>query len=248
MASKCANTVVVVHAGGTRLVDQWIEHPNVTAAVVAFLPGQDSGEALVRLLHGDDGTNFSGRMPYTVARNESDYGAVLHPCGRADDQDIDPQCDFAEGSHLDYRSFDARNVTPRFEFGFGLSYTTFGYASLGIHLAGEALTPSTPCNGEDQWEVAFTATAEVTNTGDVFGQEVAQLYIGIPGAAPKQLRGFEKVGLAPGESATVTFEVQRRDLAVWDVVRQAWVIEGGEYHVYVGASSRDIKLKDTVTI
>lgn len=102
VASKCANTVVVIHAAGIRLVDQWIEHPNITATVIAHLPGQDSGKAIVKLLYGE--ASFSGKLPYTLAKNESDYHPYT-PCGR-EANDTNPQCDFTEGVFIDYRAFD----------------------------------------------------------------------------------------------------------------------------------------------
>lgn len=244
VAAKCASTVVVVHAAGVRLVDRWIEHPNVTAAVLAHLPGQDSGAALVRLLYGE--ANFSGRLPYTLARNESDY-SVYAPCGRGPANTTSPQCDFAEGVYLDYRAFDARNITPRYEFGFGLSYTTFRYSAL-VLAPGAGLRASASDGAADLWDPLARVEATITNSGAVAGEEVAQLYLGIPDSPPRQLRGFEKVPLRPGESATVRFELTRRDLSVWDVVGQRWVVQSGMYPVYVGASSRDIRLTGTLVV
>jgi beta-glucosidase len=244
VANKCANTVVVIHAAGARLVDQWIEHPNVTATVIAHLPGQDSGRALVKLLYGE--ANFSGKLPYTIARNESDYGDVLQPCGRGSSNSTNPQCDFTEGSYLDYRAFDKHGIEPRFEFGFGLSYTTFRYSSLTLSV--KDLDPSTPCNGKHMWDTAAVVETAVTNTGEREGQEVVQLYLAIPDSPPRQLRGFEKVRLAPGEKATVQFELDKRDFAVWDVVAQQWTIQEGEYEVFVGASSRKLPLREKLVV
>lgn len=244
MARKCPNTIVVIHAAGIRLVDQWIEHPNITATVIAHLPGQDSGKALVQLLYGE--ADFSGKLPYTLAKNESDYGHVLHPCGPGPTNDTDPQCDFIEGSYLDYRAFDAKNITPRFEFGFGLTYTTFEYSSLALEV--RDLPANTPCNGARLWDVAAVATVKVSNTGDRSGDEVVQLYLHIPNSPPRQLRGFEKVRLGTGEEATVRFELDKRDFAVWDVVAQTWVIQEGEYTVYAGASSRILPLEEAFTL
>lgn len=254
VAAKCANTVVVIHAAGIRLVDSWIEHPNVTAVVLAHLPGQDSGAALVSLLWGD--ANFSGKLPYTLARNESDY-PVYAPCGRGRGNTTNPQCDYAEGVYLDYRAFDARNMTPRYEFGFGLSYTSFSYSDLIVELTAvrspcesksSLSSSSSSCNGTDLWDVVATVQAKVSNSGPVAGDEIAQLYVGIPGAPPKQLRGFDKVSLAPGQDAVVRFELTRRDLSEWHVGRQRWVLQKGEYTVFVGASSRDIRLEGVVSV
>lgn len=241
VAGRCANTIVVIHAAGPRLVDGWIDEANVTAVIIAHLPGQDSGRALVRLLYGD--VNFSGRLPYTLARDERDY-PVYEACG--DGNSTDPQCDFVEGVYLDYRSFDARRLKPRFEFGFGLSYTSFSYSDLA----------STPTNlkaweeddSQDIWEEAAVVTARLANDGDVAGAEVAQLYVAIPDRPPRQLRGFEKVWLEAGEETTVRFALTRRDLSVWDVGRGCWVLRGGDYGVFVGASSRDVRLAGTLVV
>ncbi|KAG6167760.1 glycoside hydrolase 3 [Claviceps purpurea] len=251
IAAKCANTMVVIHAAGIRLVDSWIEHPNVTAAVLAHLPGQDSGSALVSLLWGD--ANFSGKLPYTLARNESDY-PVYAPCGRGRGNTTNPQCDYAEGVYLDYRAFDARNMTPRYEFGFGLSYTTFSYSDLIVKLAAirspceSKSSLSSSCNGTGLWDVLATVQARVSNSGPVAGDEIAQLYVRIPGAPPKQLRGFDKVSLAPGQDAVVRFELTRRDLSEWHVGKQRWLLQEGEYTVFVGASSRDIRLEGVISV
>lgn len=243
VASKCANTIVVVHTAGIRLIDQWIEHSNITATIIAHLPGQDSGRALIKLLYGE--ANFSGKLPYTIAKNESDY-SVYAPCKRSSVDDIDPQCDFTEGVYLDYRAFDAKDIAPRFEFGYGLSYTSFQYSSLSIKVS-KYLRPS-KCNGDDLWQPTADIVASITNNGSVFGHEVAQLYVAIPNSPPKQLRGFRKVALSPQESEAVHFELTKRDLSVWDVVSQSWVIQQGDYGIFVGASSRDIRLKGTLRV
>ncbi|KAI1384789.1 glycoside hydrolase family 3 protein [Hypoxylon trugodes] len=248
VASKCANTIVVIHVAGVRLVDQWIDHPNVTATVIAHLPGQDSGEALVKLLYGE--AVFSGKLPYTLAKNESDY-AVYAQCGRGPSNTTDPQCDFTEGVYVDYRHFDEKNITPRYEFGYGLSYTTFNYSSLLIETLDTKLGsggPITSSSDEKLWEFVATVNATITNTGEIGGGEVAQLYLGIPNSPPKQLRGFEKSVLPPGESAEVIFQLTRRDFSVWDVIAQGWTVQEGEYAIYVGASSRDIRLTGSIAV
>ena len=238
VASKCSNTIVVIHAAGIRLVDQWIDHPNVTATIIAHLPGQDSGQALVKLLYGE--ATFSGKLPSTLARNETDYHPYA-PCNRTE-EDLFPQCDFTEGVYVDYRDFDARNTTPRFEFGFGLSYTSFEYSELSVDTKDLASTGTNDESDKGIWGVVATVEATVANTGDVEGAEVAQLYLAIPNSPPKQLRGFNKVALSPGESAPVQFELTRRDFGVWDVASQQWVVQEGTYTIFVGSSSRDIRL------
>lgn len=251
VASKCANTIVIIHAAGIRLVDQWIEHPNVTATMIAHLPGQDIGESLISLLYGE--ISPSGKLPYTLARNESDYGNLYEPCKPSSADDHFPQCNYTEGVYIDYRHFDANNIEPRFEFGFGLSYTTFEYSGGSVKAAQQSQSNN---NNQSQrvitsdsiWDTAATVTATVTNTGGAAAEEIAQLYVGIPGGPVRQLRGFEKVWLAPGEQADVAFELTRRDLSVWDVTSQGWVLQPGSYNLYVGSSSRDIRWKGVYEI
>ncbi|KAI0120858.1 glycoside hydrolase family 3 protein [Hypoxylon sp. NC0597] len=252
VASQCNNTIVVFHNAGVRLVDQFIDHPNVTALIFAHLPGQDSGRALTSILYGDE--NPSGKLPYSVPRNESDFGALqneTHPDGIFE---LFPQSDFSEGIYIDYRAFDAKNITPRYEFGFGLSYTTFEFSGLQISAVEGADTseyPSKPIvegGHEDLWDNVVKVSATVTNTGSVAGAEVAQLYVGIPNGPVRQLRGFAKPVLQPGESAVVDFELTRRDLSTWDVVAQNWLLQGGDYEIFVGSSSRELPLRGTVTV
>ncbi|RFN54953.1 beta-glucosidase [Fusarium flagelliforme] len=240
VARQCSNTIVAIHAAGIRLVDQWIEHPNITATIIAHLPGQDSGEALVKLLYGE--ADFSGKLPYTIAKNESDYN-VYEPCG-VEEGGKDPQCDFEEGVYLDYRSFDDRGVEPRYEFGYGLSYTQFEYSSLSVKMEQTAEAEAEA----DLWDTYATVQATVSNVGERSGEEVVQLYVAVPNSPPKQLRGFEKVKLDKGDSVEVPFEITRRDLSVWDVVKQDWALQSGNYTIFVGASSRDLPLKESFKI
>ncbi|RSM10911.1 hypothetical protein CDV31_007039 [Fusarium ambrosium] len=255
VADKCANTIVVLHNAGTRLVDGFLDHPNVTAVIFAHLPGQESGNALVSLLYGDE--NPSGRLPYTVARNETHYGSLLKPDLTLAPHRYQhfPQSNFTEGVFIDYRHFDAKNITPRFEFGFGLSYTKFEYANLQISKSASSYgaypTGDIAQGGRaDLWDVIATVTADITNAGDMDGKEVAQLYIGIPGSdvPVRQLRGFEKPLLKVGETTTVTFNLTRRDLSIWDVVAQEWLLRQGNYVVSVGRSSRDLPLSGTLQL
>lgn len=130
VAGLCNNTIVVFHNAGTRLVDQFVDNENVTAIIFAHLPGQESGRGLVSLLYGQ--SNAWGKLPYTVARNESDYGDVLKPALAEGEYEYFPQANFTEGVFIDYRRFDQENIQPRYEFGYGLSYTTFAYSNLVI--------------------------------------------------------------------------------------------------------------------
>jgi beta-glucosidase len=251
VASRCANTIVVIHNAGIRLVDTWIDHPNITAVLFAHLPGQDAGRAVVSLLFGDESP--SGKMTYTVARNESDYNVpVTHP---KDEFFFFPQDDFTEGVYIDYRDFDRKNITPRYEFGYGLTYTTFEYSQLEISMIDNVDTSYDAPNGsiaegglENLWDAVATVTAVVTNTGDMTAKEVAQLYVHIPGGPVRQLRGFDKIEVRPGQSEIARFTLTRRDLSEWNVAQQAWVLQQGSYPLWVGASSRKLSLPGELVI
>jgi len=251
IANQCNNTIVVIHNAGIRLLDAFITHPNVTAVLLAHLPGQDSGRALVSLLYGD--VSPSGKLPYTLARSASDYGA-LSPSLPADIHYLFPQSNFTEGVYTDYRAFDKAGITPRFEFGFGLSYTTFSYSNLQISHVPAVSTAAYPVGPIEQggqtdvWDVLVQVTADITNTGTMAASEIAQLYIGIPGGPVRQLRGFSKVGIEPGQMVSVEFDLLRRDLSTWDVVTQKWNLQAGTYGVWLGASSRDLRLNGTLVI
>jgi beta-glucosidase len=252
IAKQCNNTIVVIHNAGIRLVDAFIANPNVTAVIYAHLPGQDSGRALVSILYGD--VSPSGKLPYTVAKSASDYGTLLSPSLPEGKYAFFPQSDFSEGGYIDYRAFEKAGIEPRFEFGFGLSYTSFSYSNLQISkLAGVStdLYPVGPIQqgGQtDLWDVIVQVTADITNSGKVPGQEVAQLYVGIPGGPIKQLRGFSKVGIEVGKVVNVHFDLLRRDLSVWDVAAQKWKFQKGDYKIYVGSSSRTLPLTGTLTV
>ncbi|KAF8522644.1 glycoside hydrolase superfamily [Hysterangium stoloniferum] len=128
--SACSNTIVVMHIVGPVLVESWFDNPNITAVLNAGIPGQESGNAIVDILFG--GVNPSARLPYTVPKQRSDYGVdVLYASSMTT-----PQLTYEEGVKIDYRHFDANGIVPRFEFGFGLSYTEFSYSGLSIRKVG----------------------------------------------------------------------------------------------------------------
>lgn len=198
--------------------------------------------------------NFSGKLPYTVAKEDADYGHLVLPSQPEGLFSYYPQSNFTEGVYIDYRYFDHHNIAPRYEFGFGLSYTTFEYGNLQIAISGTKSLKVYPTGRilqggqEDLWDEVVSVTADVRNTGLVDGKEVAQLYVGIPGGPARLLRGFEKALIVPGESVTVRFGLTRRDLSVWDVVAQKWKLQRGVYQVYVGSSSRRLPLVGTLRI
>ncbi|EME42448.1 glycoside hydrolase family 3 protein [Dothistroma septosporum NZE10] len=242
VASKCSNTIVVIHNAGVRLVDRWIEHPNVTAAIYAHLPGQASGDALVEILYGRQAP--SGRLPYTVAKQESDYGMLLNATLPDAQNPQYSQSNFTEGVHIDYRYFIKQNIIPRFAFGYGLTYTTFSYSNLSItlhdHVNASLIPPDAGTKAPEGGLVSLyddiaTASVTVRNVGSVAAAEVAQLYLGIPNSGvQKALRGFEKHWIQPGASASYSFPLRRRDLSMWDTQKQQWALQEGEYEVFVG--------------
>ncbi|KAJ5992827.1 beta-glucosidase D [Penicillium sp. IBT 35674x] len=238
VAENCANTVVVINTVGARLVDAWIENENVTAVLYGSLLGEESGYSIVDVLYGD--VNPSGRLIYTIAKNASDYNVGI--CYTSN-------CNFTEGNYIDYRYFDAYNVTPRYEFGYGLSYTNFTYSSLNIDSPSPlSLYPTGKLavgGYEDLWDIVANVTAVIKNSGTISGAEVPQLYIEYPASAKqplRQLRGFENVNIAAGKQTQVEFGLRRRDISHWDVAAQKWAVAPGTYTVYVGASSRDLRL------
>lgn len=238
VAENCDNTIVVVNAVGPRILDSWIEHPNVTAVLYGAPLGQESGNSIVDVLYGD--VNPSAKLTYTIAKNESDYNTT--PCTSSD-----LECDFTEGNYIDYKHFDKYDIEPRFEFGYGLSYTSFDYSDLQVSTdvaSGPATGTRSVGGREDLWDEVCSVTVEIKNAGEISGAEVAQLYLTFPDEAEQpasQLRGFERIELAAGASDVVTFTLRRRDLSYWDVVSQEWTIASGSYGVNVGASSRDFR-------
>lgn len=258
VANTCENIVVIIHNPGVATVNpSWYNHPNVKALIFGHYPGQYSGKALVDLLYGRE--NFSGKLPYTVAKNESDYGPLLNPDLPEGDFYYWPQSNFTEGALIDYRRFDYNDIQPQFEFGFGLSYTKFTYESLRLatHILNKQATyPKGPIQeggAVDLWDELVTITATVHNTGSVDGAEAAQLYLKVPGAGKngnpvKTLRGFDKQHIKARGKATFSFTLTRRDLSVWDVTHQQWKLQRGSYGVMVGSSSRQLPLEVSFSI
>ncbi|KAK4121544.1 glycoside hydrolase family 3 protein [Parathielavia appendiculata] len=245
VAAANKNTIVVVHSVGPIILETILATPGVRAVVWAGLPSQENGNALVDVLYGL--VSPSGKLVYTIAKKAEDYGTAV---ARGDDN-------FREGLYVDYRHFDNAKIEPRFEFGFGLSYTNFTYSALQTTTTatitpGPAGGPTIPGGPSDLWDTVATVTATITNTGAVAGAEVAQLYLSLPPSAPpsppRQLRGFAKLKLEPGASGTATFKLRRRDLSYWDTGRQQWVVPSGVFGVSVGASSRDVRLEGSLQV
>ncbi|KXG52243.1 Glycoside hydrolase, superfamily [Penicillium griseofulvum] len=244
VAAVNKDVIVVVHSVGPITLETILAQPSVKAIVWAGLPGQESGNALVDIIYGS--TSPSGKLPYTIAKKAEDYGAGWNNALNDD---------FVEDLFIDYRHFDKNDIAPRYEFGYGLSYTTFNYTELGVSVsatAGPSNGAIVPGGPAELFESVGTVSIVVQNTGKVAGAEVAQLYLGLPDSAPstppKQLRGFQKLNIQPGKTGTATFELTRRDLSYWDVQSQKWVVPTGAFTVHVGSSSRDIREQGKFTV
>lgn len=258
VASFCSNTIVVTHSSGVNVLP-FADHPNVTAILAAHYPGMETGNSIVDVLYGD--VNPSGHLPYTIAYNASDYNGNITTDILTDGED-DWQSWFTERLEIDYRYFDAHDIDVRYEFGYGLSYTTFNMTGFYVGPKDDdapvrvtARPPpleTVPGGNPALWETLYVTEVTVSNTGDVDGSAVPQLYVSFPDSAPegtplRQLRGFEKVPLAPGEAKTVSFDLMRRDLSYWNVVEQDWIIPRGEFTLSIGWSSRDLVASATLT-
>jgi beta-glucosidase len=224
IAAVNPRTVVVLQSGGPDLMD-WAD--SVPAIVEGWYGGEAAAGALAAVLFGD--WDPSGRLPVTVPRAERDLATDT----QQQFPGVDGRAIYSEGVLTGYRHFDAARITPRFPFGYGLSYTTFDYRDLQVRSSG----------------ATTTVTATVTNTGERPGVDTPQLYVGPPawaGEPPKWLKGFAKVRLAPGQSRTVRFALNQRALSYWDVQAHDWRVAPGCYRLLVGASSRDIRLRGSV--
>jgi beta-glucosidase len=256
-ATVCSNTVVVLHGAAPNTLP-WRNNPNVTAILVAHMPGQETGNSIADILWGD--VDPSGRLPYTIANDEGDYAKNLANSSELQTTS-DPnawQADFVEGNLIDYKEFDAKNMTVAYEFGYGLSYATYNVSELDIQVSASNVSrvpnpaaPIQPGGNVELWATLATVKATVANTGDVSGSAVAQLYLSYPdeaGAPAKSLRGFEKVALSAGTSGVVQFALTRRDLSYWDTAAQTWRLPTGEIGVRVGFSSRDLPLSGSLRV
>ncbi len=248
VAAANPHTVVVIDAGAP-VVMPWINQ--VASVVDAWYPGESNGTALASVLFGS--TDPSGHLPVTFPVDLSQVPASTP----AEFPGVNGQVLYSEGIDVGYRYYDANNETPLFPFGYGLSYTHFAYSDLTVTPQQVQNGSSNPgatscgCNGQSGAQVTVSAT--VTNTGKVAGSDVAQLYLGDPaqaGEPPRQLEGFQKVTLQPGQSATVHFTLNGHDLSYWDDQADGWVLPDGQYQVYVGDSSAlaDLPLRSGFTV
>ncbi len=223
VAAVNPNTVVVINAGAP-VAMPWLD--DVKAVLLAYYPGQEGGNALADILFGD--VNPSGKLTVSFPKRLEDNPAYIHYPGWKDAY-------YGEGIFVGYRYYDTKKVDPLFPFGHGLSYTSFEYKDLKLPVQ---VHPNEP----------FQVSVTVRNAGEVPGKEVVQLYIKDVESTlerpEKELKGFAKVELKPGEQQTVTFDLDQRALSYYDPHQSSWVAEKGIFEVMVGASSRDIRVSE----
>lgn len=218
--SQVNSNIILVIAGGGVIEMPFINE--VKAILHTYLAGQGSAEATKSILIGEE--NPSGKLTETYPLNYADTpSAPFYPGKEA-------TAEHREAIFIGYRYFDTFNKNVLFPFGYGLSYTSFNYENLMIKEKSVSLT--------------------VTNTGSVYGEEIVQLYIEKESSqifrAQKELKGFEKVSLAPGESKQINFELTNRDFSFYSIKNKEWMIEQGNYGILIGSSSRDIRLKGEI--
>ncbi|MGZ4200987.1 MAG: beta-glucosidase [Thermoleophilaceae bacterium] len=227
VAQANPNTIVVLDTGGP-VTMPWAGQ--VKGILEAWYPGQEDGNAIAALLFGQ--ANPSGKLPETFPKSQGDIPTrTPQQYPGVNDSSGVPHVSYSEGLDVGYRWYDAQNIAPLFPFGYGLSYTTFRYSGLSASPGAASFT--------------------LTNTGRRAGAEVVQLYVGDPASSaepPKQLKGYRKVWLEPGQSARVTLPLDKRSFAHWDDARHGWSVSAGSYRVLVGGSSRDLPLQGSVSV
>ena len=219
VAAANPHTVVVIDAGAP-VAMPWL--PAVTGVLDAWYPGQTNGTSLASVLFGQ--TDPGGHLPVTFPASLSQVPASTTAQFPGNGTTVQ----YSEGIDVGYRWYGAKDITPMFPFGFGLSYTQFAFSHLSV----------SPAFNDGTKEVRVSAT--VTNVGRRAGSDVAQLYLADPagsGEPPRQLAGFQRVSLAPGAKAKVSFTVTPQEMSWWDDTANGWTQTAGTYGVYVGDSS-----------
>jgi beta-glucosidase len=230
IAAVNKKTVVVLTSGGGVDMSAWIDR--VPALLEAWYPGQEGGAAVAQLLFGE--SNPSGRLPISIERRWEDNAThdSYYP------KNGSKKVEYTEGVFVGYRHFDKSTVKPLFPFGYGLSYTSFAYKNLTI----------SPPSSDQQVSVAF----DVSNTGTRAGADVAEVYVGdrhAPVPRPvKELKGFKRVSLNPGETKNVVVKLDQRAFSYYDVKSHSWTVAPGDFDLFVARSAADIELTGKVTL
>lgn len=230
IASQNPHTIVALHGGTGLKVSDWVDQ--VGGLLHAFYPGQNGGQALAEILYGQ--VNPSAKLPISLERNIQD-NPIYSYFPNFDNDGTLTQISYAGDLELGYRGYEKKGTTPLYPFGYGLSYTQFRYSNIRVN-------PSVAF-GNNPVRVSFN----VTNTGRRAGAEVAQLYVGQRNPRLerpiKELKGFQKVLLQPGQSRRVTIELNGRSLAYYNPTRSTWVIDADTFNISVGSASNDIRLR-----
>ena len=226
-------TIVAVTSGGNVDPANWLDH--VPAYLEMWYPGEQGGTALAEVLFGT--VNPSGHLPATFERRREDNPTFANYYPEGDSKKVT----YKEGVFVGYRGYEHNRVKPLFPFGYGLSYTTFKYSNLSVE-------PATATSSDGLYAVSF----DLTNTGDRAGAEVAQVYVADDHskiARPaKELKGFAKVTLKPGETQHVSVNLDGRAFAYYDPAAKQWHITPGTFGILVGGSSEAIELKGSVAV
>ena len=230
IAAANKKTIVVMTSGGGVDMSSWVDH--VPALLEAWYPGQEGGTAVAQLLFGE--SDPSGRLPISIERRWEDNATHDSYYPKAGSKKVE----YTEGVFVGYRHYDKSTVKPLFPFGYGLSYTSFAYKNLTI----------SPVSTDQEVSVAF----DVTNTGTRAGADVAEVFVGdqhapVPRPA-KELKGFAKVNLNPGETRNISVKLDRRAFSFYDVKTHTWVVAPGDFDVFVARSAADIELTGKVTV
>ena len=229
VAAVQPNIVVVLH-NGSPVEMPWAD--SVKGILEAYLGGQAVGAAVVDILFGK--VNPSGKLPETFPYHLEDNPSYLYYQGEGD------RVEYREGVFVGYRYYDKKKMAVRFPFGHGLSYTTFAYSEPKLSA------------GRIRDDETVTIRVDVTNTGSRAGKEAVQLYVSAPDSRVirpvRELRGFDKVELAPGETKMVSFVLDKRAFAYWNTDIHDWYVESGKYLLQIGGSSRDIAIEQEVYV
>jgi beta-glucosidase len=221
------NTIVILTTGSPVLMNEWVN--DVKGIIETWFGGEEMSFAIADVLSG--AYNPSGKLPITFPKKWEDCSAFKTYKAQ------NGVSDYSDGIYMGYRHFDENKIEPLFPFGFGLSYTTYSYDNLKL---------------TKQDNNSVKVTFELKNTGKVTGSEVAQLYVSEIkpeiDRPVKELKGFSKVNLDPGESKIIEIELNKNCFSYWNPATKQWKMDSGEFEILIGASSRDIKLKQKITL
>lgn len=237
IAGANPRTIIVLKTGGPVLMP-WRE--KVPAIIEAWYPGEEDGNVVPAILFGD--YNPSGKLPITFPKSLADLPAHTTEQYPGVGPSKKTVAQYSERLEVGYRWYDAQNIEPLYPFGYGLSYTSFAYANL--KLSAKTLSAAAP---------ALTVDFDVVNAGKYTGTEVAQVYVGFPSSRglpqpPRQLKGFARIGLHRGQSGHAHIVLDAKAFSSWDIATHGWKAVPGDYQLLVGASSRNILLKGSITL